>query len=505
MTASPPEQGGVGLPALGVGLVLWPELMPLLSHDDGAVNLVEIEPEFFWFETGVAREPLRVDEEVVRQLQALPLPKLVHGVAFPVAGTLPPDPHHLALLRKVVTTFDSPWVSEHLSFNATAAHGDDRQRGSTNAGFLLPQIQTAEAACQAAANIRTMAAYLQVPFAVETNVNYLRPQPGELPDGSYVREVVTRGDCGIVLDLHNIWVNEQNGRQSVADFLASIPLDRVWEIHVAGGERHHGYWLDAHSGLVPGAVMRLAAEVVPALPNLRALIFEILPPYVPRVGIDAVRKQLESLQDIWALRRGTAPAWSSSTTRPTSPSRSKRATTSPQQWERSLTTLVTGGTDSSALTQTLALDPGVAILRELVLDARAGNVSDTARLTCRLLLAQGEDCFSSTFNAYVAAVPPQKFAAAEAVNFLEFVLAQSLPIAHLREVAGFERAVIQSATSQDQRTVRFDVNPLALLEALSQRRSPPDSLPHGPYEVSLDAGKVAEFRLVAAGKANPAW
>lgn len=500
MTLSPPGAGSVGLPALGVGLVLWPELMPLLSQDDGAVNLVEIEPEFFWFETGVAHEPLRVDEQVVRQLQALPLPKLLHGVAFPVAGTLPPDPHHLALLRKVVSAFDSPWVSEHLSFNATAALDDDHRNGNANAGFLLPQIQTAEAACQAAANIRTMAAYLQAPFAVETNVNYLRPQPGELPDGTYVSEVVTRGDCGIVLDLHNIWVNEQNGRQSVADFLASIPLDRVWEIHVAGGERHRGYWLDAHSGLVCEAVMQLAADVVPALPNLRALIFEMLPPYVPRVGIDAVRKQLERLQDIWALRRGTAPAWPRSTPRPADLRQSKCAAGSPREWERSLTTLVTGRTDASALTQALAADPGVAILRELALDARAGTIADTARLTCRLLLAQGgADRFDSVFKAYVAATPPQKFAAAEAVNFLEFVLQLALPIEHLREVAGFEHAVIQSATSQDQRTIRFEVNPLPLLEALSQRNAPADPPPQGSYEVALDAGKVTGLRFVGDG------
>jgi len=492
MTSRLPDGAGKQLPELGVGLVLWPELMPVLSQDDGAVNVVEIEPEFFWFETGVPREPLRVDEQVVRQLQALPLPKLVHGVACPVAGTLPPDPHHLDLMRQVATAFDAAWVSEHLSFNAIPAHD-----GRIDAGFLLPQIQTFAAAQQAANNIRTMAAGLQRPFAVETNVNYLRAQPGEMPDGAYVSEVVTQADCGIVLDLHNLWVNEQNGRQSVADFLASIPLERVWEIHVAGGELHRGYWLDAHSGLVSSSVMRLAAEMVPALPNLRALIFEMLPPYVPRVGIDAVRAQLERLQDIWALRRGLAASWASSSPRPAEPPLAQGASATPGEWEQSLGALVSGRCDASALTQTLATDPGVAILRELVLDARAGSIADTAKLTCRLMLAQGgADCFGSAFDAYVAAMSPRKFAAAEAVNFLEFVLEQALPIEHLREVAEFERAVIQSATSQDQRTVRFDVNPLPLLEALSERRALLDLPSPGPYEVTLDAGKVTELRFV---------
>ena len=55
-------------------------------------------------------------------------------------------------------------------------------------------------------------------------------------------------DCGILLDLHNLFANGVNGRQSVEEFIAQLPLERVWEIHVAGGVELDGYWLDAHSG-----------------------------------------------------------------------------------------------------------------------------------------------------------------------------------------------------------------------------------------------------------------
>jgi hypothetical protein len=40
--------------------------------------------------------------------------------------------------------------------------------------------------------------------------------------------------------------------------LARIPLDRVWEIHPAGGMEMSGYWRDAHSGFVPAEVMEIA-------------------------------------------------------------------------------------------------------------------------------------------------------------------------------------------------------------------------------------------------------
>ena len=43
-------------------------------------------------------------------------------------------------------------------------------------------------------------------------------------------------DCGILLDLHNVLCNARNGRQSVAAFCYTLPLKRVWELHLAGGE-----------------------------------------------------------------------------------------------------------------------------------------------------------------------------------------------------------------------------------------------------------------------------
>ena len=82
--------------------------------------------------------------------------------------------------------------------------------------------------------------------------DYLRPRPGELGDGEFFAAVAEQADCGILLDLHNLWCNERDGRQPVRDVLAELRLERVWEVHLAGGEELVGYLLDAHSPL-PGA------------------------------------------------------------------------------------------------------------------------------------------------------------------------------------------------------------------------------------------------------------
>ena len=130
-----------------------------------------------------------------------------------------------------------------------------------------------------------------MPFAVETGVNYLRPRPDELSDGAFVRSVVTAADCGILLDLHNVWANERNGRQGVREFLAELPLERVWEVHLAGGLEVDGYWLDAHSGPIPPALLDLARDVVAKLPSLGAVVFEIGSDFLPGLGAENLRRQ----------------------------------------------------------------------------------------------------------------------------------------------------------------------------------------------------------------------
>lgn len=101
----------------------------------------------------------------------------------------------------------------------------------------MPPIQTFEAVKIAADNINYLRDRLNIPFAFETGVNYLQPLPGEMTDGSFFAAVAETADCGILLDLHNLWCNEKNGRSSVRQVIAELARDRVWELHLAGGQK----------------------------------------------------------------------------------------------------------------------------------------------------------------------------------------------------------------------------------------------------------------------------
>jgi uncharacterized protein (UPF0276 family) len=270
-------------------------------------------------------------------------PKVIHGVGNPVGGSAPADPVRRELLAAMIESFGSELASEHLSFARVA--GAD---GYQFTGFMLPPRQTAEGVEVAASAARAMAAQVRVTFAIENGVSYLRPRRDEMPDGEFVAAVAEAADVGILLDLHNAYTNERNGRDSMVSFVQALPLERVVEIHLAGGMPHDRYWLDAHSGAMPDAVFEFARELAGSLPNLRVINFELMPLYFAQFGADGVARELDRCHEVWAARRSAAACQRAAAPR----AREQRpiigaAPPAPAVWERQLATLA-GGVGGSA-------------------------------------------------------------------------------------------------------------------------------------------------------------
>ena len=471
--------------ALGVGITYAPGIEPLLVEGERLFTVVEIEPQMYWYQTSREEERYRVDPAAMARFQALPQTKIIHGVGFPVGGARRPDPRHLPPFLRMIEALNAVWASEHLSFNQAGG-----PQGDFYTGFLLPPRQTEEGVATAAERIREVAGQLPVPFSIETGVNYLRPRKDELTDGAFVGAVAEEADCGILLDLHNLWANERNGRQSVEAFLAEIPLDRVWEVHLAGGFEYRGYWLDAHSGEVPSELMALAGRILPMLPNLKALIFEILAPYIPRVGLDRLKHQAERLHILWENR---APASGAGHSVSPPPPRIRTIPNAPNpiEWEDLLGAIVIGRKSDHPLDHVLAEDPGVAVLSALAKEARAGMLVDALTLTCRLLLLhQGADLFRELLGDFWRRTPPELFASAEAEAFSTYLDIQSLNLPHLSEVLAFERAVLLALIDGKRSRVRFSCEPIPLLKALA-RAAPPDAAISKDCEIDVTAERVA--------------
>lgn len=468
---------GADLPDLGVGIIYFPGLEPFLEAAGDLLDVIEVEPQPV---SRVGREGgLRLRDEVAAYLAAQSRPVLVHSVGAPVAGTI----HATDMLRpaaEAVARLDAPWASEHLNFDRFATPA-----GVQFANFLLPALQTSETVELAAANIRAMREVLGVPVAVETPVNYLRPQPGELVDGAFLRAVAEEADCGLLVDLHNLLCNERNGRQPVLEVVDQLPAERVWEIHLAAGQELDGYWVDAHSGLVEDSLWDLAERVIPRLPCVKAINFEVMPDYVHagRITPADIVRQLERMRELWARRATRPPARPS----PPTPAPTAGAPTS-AAWERALGTRVTGRVaPDESCPESLATDPGVAIYRTMITSVRCGVVVDALRLTYRLLaLTVGDDATERLLRGYVEATGARPVPYDEVRQFVAWLAEHGPEVPHLDEVAAFEVAVITARLHGQSTTIPFTSEPLGMLEALGAGRLPDLDAECADFEITVN-------------------
>jgi uncharacterized protein (UPF0276 family) len=469
--------GSDRLGPLGVGITYSEAIVPLLDRRPELFPVVEIEPQTTWMKTGAASAQYRVKEEVMEHLLSLPGRKLIHSVGTPVGGSVRPEPAQLVLLQDAIERFQPPWISDHLSFNRTPEFAT---------GFFLPPRQTAEGVSRVVTSICDLQRAFTVPVAVETGVNYLKPRLDELRDGEFVRCVAEAANCGLLLDLHNVFTNALNGRQPLDEFLSDLPLERVWEVHLAGGMELDGFWLDAHSGAIPDALYSVAEQVIPRLANLRAIIFEIFPSFVPVVGLELVEEQMHRLHALWARRcAGGAREPTPASITGCLPDGEQ---VMPEAWERALGALVTGQPSDGRVALELREDPGIEIIRGLVYEFRASMIVGTLRLTSRLLmLALGPDAVRTILLDYSQKVPPQAYGLLEAEAFGRYLHSLELQVPHLAKVLEFEQATLATLADDQRRVVSFDVEPLPLLRALAEGRLPSETGETGRFEIELTA------------------
>lgn len=469
---------------LGVGLVHWPALSPLFDAGTGLVPVLEVEPQTLWEKSGAGGTVrYRVNDTLLAQIAARPQARLVHGVGHPVGGLAGDPLDWEAPLAHCVDVLQPAWTSEHLSFNRVATGA-----GIEDTSFLLPPRQTRAGIAVAARNLARFGAATRRPVAFETGVNYLQPRADELPDGTFFAGVAQAADCGILLDLHNLWANERNGRQPLAAVLDAMPLDRVWEVHLAGGSVLGDYWLDAHDGLVDERLMEIAAAVVPRLPRLGAIVFEILPAYIEATGLDRIARQLERLHGLWALRAPLRVAAPPPLPAPVEvPDAAALADIA--DWERAVGALALGRPLGDCSIDVSA-DAGGAVFEQLVREFRSGRIVRVMRYTVLALLrGRGAPAVDALVRAYCRSQPADLFTAVEAERFAAYVASKlhdgSLSLPWLDEVLAFEQAMVRASLRGEGTTLRWSVDPVALLDAL-ETGAATDSL--APVSVEMVVG-----------------
>jgi len=435
-------------PRLGPGAIYLRSLDDLFRSKADLIRVAEIEPQTLWTKGTAPGSQPRGSPVEMRGLAALTQPCLVHGIGYPIAGTICDQQQHIDEFRRWTQELRSPWFSEHLSILHVQG-----AREVQPCGFLMPPVQTDEQVELAARNIVSRKAAVGRPFAFETGVNYFVRHDCEMPDGDFFAAVAQAADCGILLDLTNLWVNHKNGRTRIQDVLARLPLERIWEVHLAGIEFAHGYWLDAHSGGIDAELAEIAADFLPSLPNLGAIIFELAADRVSSFGATAFLQQMETLHRLWAATPAPVPQ---SFVAP--PPNAKGPSLAVQVWERVIADQMLPAVDRPSnggveLKIREVDEQSFALYRHLVAAFRAGTIAEMLENTTRLLLiGMGEPALRALMHRYISLTPPASYPTDEALSFRRFLDANAVPVPGLNDMLKFEAALVEAAA--DSRTLQ---------------------------------------------------
>ena len=228
---------------VGIGLRI-PHYEHILHHKPPA-DWFEIISENYMVDGGRA---LAVLDQILERYRVVQ-----HGVSMYFGSAEPLNREHLRRLKTLVKRTKTPWLSDHLCWGSV---------DGTYSHDLLPMPYTFEAAEVTARKVREARDYLEVPIAVENVSSYAEFHASEMTEWEFLNEVVEKADCGILLDVNNIYVSSQNHDFDPFEYVNAVPAERVAQIHIAGHTRYEKYILDTHDHPVIDPVWKLYERAI---------------------------------------------------------------------------------------------------------------------------------------------------------------------------------------------------------------------------------------------------
>jgi len=201
----------------GVGLGLRWDFIDEILELKPALPFIEVSPENYMGRGG------HYDEALERAKDLWPI--VTHGLTMSLGGVDPLREDYLAGLRDFIARTGSPWHSDHLCFSTF---------GGVVLHDLLPLAFKRSEVVRVADRIKRAQDAIGRPMAVENVSFYLHPGKREMTEAEFIASVCEAADCGLMLDVNNAWVNATNFGYDVDEWMRTIPLDRVVQMHVAG-------------------------------------------------------------------------------------------------------------------------------------------------------------------------------------------------------------------------------------------------------------------------------
>ncbi len=216
-------------PFLGFGLGLRPEYYQQTLDEKPPIDWFEITSENYLIPGG---KPLYFLEKFRENY-----PLVMHGVSMSIGSSDALDWDYLQQLKQLANRIEPAWISDHLCWTGV---------GGVNMHDLLPLPYTQQAIDHMVSRIMSIQEFLGRPIAVENVSSYLTYKQSTMHEWEFVREIVTRSGCYLLLDVNNIYVSAINHNFSPVDYIKGLPLNKVVQIHLAGHSNNGSYIIDTH-------------------------------------------------------------------------------------------------------------------------------------------------------------------------------------------------------------------------------------------------------------------
>lgn len=244
-----------GFTDLGIGIGFRSKHHQQILEEKPAIDWLEIISENFMVDDG---NPLEILEAVVEKYTVIP-----HGVSLYLGSCDPLNKEYLKQLKKLIARTKTPFISDHLCW------------GSIDGKYshdLLPMPYTFEAVIHLAERIKAAQDFLEIPVCVENISSYAEFKASEMTEWQFLSEVAERADCGILLDVNNIYVSAYNHGFDPYNYINNIPLHRVAQIHLAGHCQLDNLIIDTHDAPVKDEVWQIYSYLIQRIGRTNTLL-----------------------------------------------------------------------------------------------------------------------------------------------------------------------------------------------------------------------------------------
>lgn len=228
------------LPNLGLGLGLRHDHFQHILNNQPQVDWFEVISENFMYSKG---KPRYILNQIAERY-----PVVMHGVSLSIGSTEALNLEYLKLLKELAIEVKPKWISDHLCWTGVLG---------VNSHDLLPLPLTKDTLEHVAGRIHKVQEYLGRPLIIENPSTYLSYNQSTIPEAEFLKLLVEKTGCGLLLDVNNTYVSCFNSGEDPIQYIEALPHESIVQMHLAGHQHCGTHIIDTHDREVTQQVWEL--------------------------------------------------------------------------------------------------------------------------------------------------------------------------------------------------------------------------------------------------------